>query len=126
MLNLMLANTEEIVKEVKIGNTLSSSKHTFVESIILRNVGLAKSRVKSLSLRRWNFHLFKELLVGISGKALLRDKKWNKSDRRLSDAQELFYEVQQGQVKGVVSGYDSMRAALSTRNWGFGWTKCLT
>lgn len=74
LLNMMLANIEGIIKEVKIGSSLACGKHTLLAFVILRNMGLTKSRVKSLNLWRVNFHLFKELLFEITGKAVLRGK----------------------------------------------------
>lgn len=42
--------------------------------VILKNMDLAKSRVRTLTFGRANFRLFKELLGEISWKAVLRDK----------------------------------------------------
>ena len=39
----MLTNVEEIVKDIKIGDSLGCSDHALVEIMILRNVDLAKS-----------------------------------------------------------------------------------
>jgi len=41
--------------------------------VILRNVGLAKRRVRTLNCRRLHFCLFKELLDGIPWETVLRD-----------------------------------------------------
>lgn len=40
-----LTNAEKMVKDIKIGGSLDSSNHTLVEFVILRNVGLAKSKL---------------------------------------------------------------------------------
>lgn len=61
-LDLVLTNTLELIKEVKIVGALSSSDRVLVEFTILRNMGLTKSRVRTLNFRRVNFGLLKELL----------------------------------------------------------------
>lgn len=61
-LDLVLTNTLELIKEVKIVGALSSSDRVLVEFPILRNMGLTKSRVRTLNFRRVNFGLLKELL----------------------------------------------------------------
>lgn len=61
-LDLVLTNTPELIKEVKIVGALSSSDRVLVEFTILRNMGLTKSRVRTLNFRRVNFGLLKELL----------------------------------------------------------------
>ena len=59
----MLTNAaEESVRGVKAGGSLGCSDHTLVEFVMLRNAGLAISRVRTLNARRANFQLFKELL----------------------------------------------------------------
>ena len=54
--------------------TIKKDSHALVEFLILRNVGLTKSEVRTLNFGRANFRLFTELLVKISWDALLRDK----------------------------------------------------
>ena len=44
----MLTNAEESIREVKIGGSLGCSDHALVEFVILKNVGLIKSRVRTL------------------------------------------------------------------------------
>jgi len=60
------------IREVKIGDSLGCSDHALVEFVILKNAGLAKSRVRTLSFRRANFWLFKELLSGIPCETVLK------------------------------------------------------
>ena len=62
ILDLVLTNTLELIKEVKIVGALRSSDRVLVEFTILRNMGLTKSRVRTLNFRRVNFGLLKELL----------------------------------------------------------------
>jgi len=47
-------------------------KGVWDEFVVLRNGGLAKSRVRTLNFRRANFQLFKELLDEIPWEAFFR------------------------------------------------------
>jgi len=58
LLDLVFTNMEEIVAEIKIGGRLGN--HILVEFMISRNVGLAKSRFRTLNVRRANKKTFKE------------------------------------------------------------------
>ena len=69
LMDLLLTNIKEIIKEVKIG----SSNHDLVEFAISRNTGLAKSEVRNLNFRRAKFWLFKKLLDGIPWETVLMD-----------------------------------------------------
>ncbi|XP_035169883.1 uncharacterized protein LOC118159406, partial [Oxyura jamaicensis] len=71
LLDQVLANVEESIREVKTGGCLGFSDHALVEFVILRNMGLAKSRVRTLNLRTANFWLLKELLAGIPWETVL-------------------------------------------------------
>ena len=63
---------EESIREVKIGRSLGCSDHDLVEFVILKNVGLAKSRVWTLCFMRAHFQLLKELLSGIPWETVLK------------------------------------------------------
>ena len=65
LLDLVLTNAEERIREVKTGGSLGCSDHALVEFVILKNAALAKSRARTLCFRRENFRLLKELLSGI-------------------------------------------------------------
>ena len=65
LLDLVLTNEEERIREVNIGGSLGCSDQALVEFVILKNVGLAKSSARTLCLRRATFLLLKELLSGI-------------------------------------------------------------
>jgi len=54
LVDLMLTNAEELIKAFKIGSSLGCSSHTMVKFVILRNVDLAKSGVKTLNFRKAN------------------------------------------------------------------------
>ena len=55
LLDLMLTNAENGIRDVKTGGSLGCSDHALVEFVILKNAGLAKSRDRSLCFRRANF-----------------------------------------------------------------------
>lgn len=42
LLDMVLTNVEEIVKDIQIGSSLSCSNHALVEFIILKECGLGK------------------------------------------------------------------------------------
>jgi len=74
-MDLVLTNVEELIKEVRIGGSLGCSAHALVEFVILRNMGLAKSRVRTLNFKKVEFCLIKELIREIPWAAVLRDKE---------------------------------------------------
>ena len=84
---------EESIREVKIGGSLGCSDHALVESVILKNAGLAKSRARTLCFRRANFRLLKELLSGIPWETVLKgmgtDQSWQLFKDTFLRAQEL-------------------------------------
>lgn len=92
-MDLVLTKAEEIIKGDKTGGSLGCSDCALVEFGILRNVGLAKSRVRTLNFQGANFRLFKELMDDISWEAVLRDKgveeSWLLFKNALLGAQEL-------------------------------------
>ena len=64
----------ETIKGVKVGGSPGCSDHALVKFVILRNMCLAKSGVRTLNFGRANFKLFKELLAKIPWDAVLKDK----------------------------------------------------
>lgn len=61
LLDLVLTNADELIKEDKIGGCLGRSDYTLVELVILRNMGLAKNKIRTMNFRKVNFQLFKEI-----------------------------------------------------------------
>ena len=55
LLDLLLTSVEEISKGVNTGGSLGCSDHALVEFVISRDVGLAKSGVRTLNFGRANF-----------------------------------------------------------------------
>lgn len=85
--------SSRLIKGIKIGGSLECSKNVLIEFVILRNIHLAKNRVKSLSFRRVNLRLFKELLDDIPWETVLGDLGMEQSCHLfidLSEAHELF------------------------------------
>jgi len=74
LLDLVLTSADKPTEEVKTGSTLGCSNHILVEFMVSRNMGTAKSKVRTLNFRRVNFGLFKELLDEISWEPVLRFK----------------------------------------------------
>jgi len=72
LLDLVLTNEEESIRDIKIGGSLGCSDHALVEFVMLKNAGLAKSRAKDLCFRRANFRPLKELLSGIPWETVLK------------------------------------------------------
>ena len=58
MLDLLLTNTVQLIGDIRIGGCLGCSDHALVEFVILRNVGLAKSRVRILNFSRLSTRKF--------------------------------------------------------------------
>jgi len=72
LLDLVLTNADEGIREVKIGGSMGCSDHALVDLVIWKNAGLAKIRVRTLSFRRANFWLLKELLSGMPWETVLK------------------------------------------------------
>ena len=93
LLDLLLTNMDELIKDIKISVSLGCSDHALVEFTILRDMGQVKSKVRTLNFRRVNFQLFKELVDGTPWEAALRDKGAEQSWQLFKDiflkAQEL-------------------------------------
>lgn len=87
MLDLVLTSAQEIVKDIKIRGSLGCSDHTLVELMTLRNVGLHKSRVRTLNFKIAYFRLLKKLLDEIFLEDVLRDKE---AERRCILLKDIF------------------------------------
>ena len=70
----MVTNASELIGDVKIGGSLGCSDHALVEFAVLRDMGKAKSKVRTLNFRKANFHLFQELVNRTPWETALRDK----------------------------------------------------
>ena len=56
----MVTNANELTCDVRIGGSLGCSDHALVEFAVLRDMGQAKSKVRTLNFRKAKFQLFKE------------------------------------------------------------------
>ncbi|KAK4811070.1 hypothetical protein QYF61_016356 [Mycteria americana] len=70
----MVTNASELIRGIKIGGSLGCSDHALVEFAVLRDMGQAKSKVRTLNFRKANFQPFKELVNGTPWETALRDK----------------------------------------------------
>ncbi|KAK4830133.1 hypothetical protein QYF61_008560 [Mycteria americana] len=61
ILDLMVTNASELIGDVKIGGSLGCSDHALVEFAVLRDMGQAKKKVRTLNFGKANFQLFKDL-----------------------------------------------------------------
>jgi len=57
----MVTNASELISDVKTGGSLCCSDHALVEFAALRNMGQAKSKVRTLNFRKAKFQLFNEI-----------------------------------------------------------------
>lgn len=73
-MDLVLSNSKEMIEKVKFGDSLGCSQPC-PGIVILRNMGLAKSRVRTLNFKKVEFCLIKELIREIPWAAVLRDKE---------------------------------------------------
>ena len=86
ILDLLVTNASELIGDIKIGGSLGCSDHALVEFAVLRGMGQAKNKVRTLNFRKANFQLFKELVNGTPWETALRDKGAEQSWQIFKDA----------------------------------------
>jgi len=86
ILDLMLTSASELIGGVKTGGSLGCSDHTLVEFTVLRDIGKARSVVRTLNFRKANFQLFKEVVSRTPWETVLRDRGAEQSWQILKDA----------------------------------------
>ena len=74
ILDLLVTNTSELIGDTKIGGSLGCSDHALAEYTVLRHMGQAKSKVRTLNFRKANFQLFKESVSRTPWEMVFRDK----------------------------------------------------
>jgi len=52
----------ELISDIKTGGSRGCSEHALEEFAVLRDMGQAKSKVRTISFRKANFQLLKELV----------------------------------------------------------------
>ncbi|KAK4818274.1 hypothetical protein QYF61_009992 [Mycteria americana] len=90
---ILVTNASELIGDIRIGSSPGYSDHALVEFTVLRDMGQAKSKVRTLNFRKANFQLFKELVNRTPWETALRDKGAEQSWQIFKDtfhtAQEL-------------------------------------
>ena len=93
ILDQMVTNASELIGHIKTGGSLGCSDHVLVEFAVLRDVGQAKSKVRTLNFRKAKFHLFKELVNRIPWETTFRyegaEQSWQIFKYALHRVQEL-------------------------------------
>ncbi|KAK4825362.1 hypothetical protein QYF61_026881 [Mycteria americana] len=74
ILDLLVTKASELIGDVKTGGSLGCSDHALVEFTVLRDMGQAKSKIRTLNFRKAKFQLFKELGNRTPWETALRDK----------------------------------------------------
>jgi len=74
ILDLLVTNAREIIGDIKTEGSLSCSDHALVELAVLRDMGQAKSKVRTPNFRKAKFQLFKQLVIRTPWETALRDK----------------------------------------------------
>ena len=82
----MVTNASELIGNIKIAGRLGCSDHALVEFTVLRDMGQAKSKVRTLNFRQEDFQLFKELVKRTPWETALRDKGAEQSWQIFKDA----------------------------------------
>jgi len=93
ILDLLVTNASELITDIKIGASLGCSDQALVEFTVLRDMGQAKSKVRTLNFRKAKFQLFKELVNRSPWETALQDKgaeqSWQIIKEAFHRAQEL-------------------------------------
>ena len=92
LLDLLVTNVSELNSESEIGGILDCSDHALMEFAILRDMGQAKSKFRTLNFRKVKFQLLKELVNRTFWQTALRDKGAEQSWRIFKD---VFHRVQE-------------------------------
>ncbi|KAK4827902.1 hypothetical protein QYF61_022325 [Mycteria americana] len=96
-MHLLVTNTSQLTGDIKTGGSLGCSDHALVEFAVLRDMGQAESKARTLNFRKANFQLFKECKKsGKEGKGLA----WLSQDLlvKLKGKKEMQRQWKQGQV----------------------------
>lgn len=83
LLDLLLTHVDELIKDVRTGDSLGSIDHALLVFTILRYMGQMKIRLRTLNCRRGNFQFFKELVDGPPGKLPSVTKELNRTGNSL-------------------------------------------
>jgi len=114
ILDLMLTNASKLIGDVKTGGSLGCSDHALVEFAVLRDMGKARSVVRTLNFRKANFQLFKELVSRTLWEMVLRDRG---AEQGWQIFKEAFHKAQELSVpRCKKSGKEGKRLAWLSRD----------
>ena len=82
----MVTSASELIGDLKIQGSLGCSDHALVEFAVPRDVGQAKSKVRTLSFRKAKFWLLRELVNRNPWESALSDKGAEQSWQIFKDA----------------------------------------
>jgi len=107
--DLMLTSAGELISSIKMGGSLGSSDHALVEFTVLRDMGKARGKVRTLNFRKASFQLFKQLVSRTPWETVLRDRGAEQSWQIFQDA---FHRMQEYSVpRCKKSGKEGKRLA---------------
>jgi len=86
ILHLKVTITNELISDVKTGDSLGCRSHALVEFTIQRDMGKKRSIVRTLNFRKANFMLFKELVKRMPWEMVLRDRGAEHNWQAFNDA----------------------------------------
>ncbi|KAK4818023.1 hypothetical protein QYF61_004147 [Mycteria americana] len=92
ILDLLVTNGSELIGDIETGGSLGCSDHALVEFAVLRDMGQAKGKVRTLNFRKANFQFSKELVNRAPWETALGDKGAEQSWQIFKDA---FHKVQE-------------------------------
>ncbi|KAK4807857.1 hypothetical protein QYF61_007763 [Mycteria americana] len=81
--DLMVTNASELISDVRIGGSLGYSDHALVQFIVLRDMGQAKSKARTLNFRKETNSLNSSKLTGLPGKLSSGTREQNRAGRSL-------------------------------------------
>jgi len=79
----LISDASELISDVKTGGSLGCSDHALVEFIVLRDIGKARSIVRTLNCRKANCSSSRSLAVGHPGKRSSGTREKNRAGRSL-------------------------------------------
>ena len=122
LLDLVLTNTEGLVRDVKVGGTLGCSDHEMMEFRIMGTTHkTTRSKIRALDFRRANFDLFKKLLGEIPWAGALEGKgaqeSWLAFKDHFLQAQDRCFPKRKKSAKGYRGPAWLSRELLKKLKW---------
>lgn len=83
-LDLLVINTDELIRDTKTGGSLGCHDHSLVKFIVLRDIDQAKSKARTVNFRKANIQLLKDIIKGLpQRKVPWRTREQNRPGRSL-------------------------------------------